>query len=613
MKGYLLILTILCTSFFPFVTPEQLSDEKFIYNAGSSDDSNKLFIQWDEENPLVVIYNNDSLSSTFGELYQAMETNIVSIEGASHSHAYQEVTPNTQICLSNVGLMELKLFYFFTLNMNIVGNGWDYTEFNSSSGAFEGYAEYTIYNRALGDTVFIKLHSNSTGLHLESNFRFSNPDQEAQDFPPILPNSGLGQFRYDEFRISVLHHSMDDLLMYCQLVNGANIAFRDIGIFISIQELEYVNPNNNVDPYGAPKLNWNRPNCANNQYGYDWLRHDITTYHNSKSTSSSQKNWFFPHSDTSVYIHYDNGANSDGLNWNTPEIGCANNFYYRPGGFENATNGIGGAWIDVDHSLLNNNVFFEYHSSLLAHELGHTLGAQHNDAVDASVQQCKGNGVLTNTSAHNSIMREGAQISLRCYSLPYFSDEAIQKMDWGGWKGLPYQTHIPILNTPSYLLSQGNGIYSLSTSSARVSINNPFVNYGDVFWKVQYMFEHSNSNLFQICDYGISAEVIDPMSTSVIGVWNGDWNGELNNYCYLAEYSSGNYSYYYQSSYPPHLYPLLNLSDLNGDGALNDYNFHPSCLNSSGPCSIQIKPIVYIGGIQVQVNPNAIINWIQIS
>lgn len=105
MKGYILILTILCASFFPFAVPEQLEDEDLNYNVASSDESNKLFINWDEENPLVVLYNNDSLSSEFGELYRAMDTNIVSIDGTSPSNVYQEVTPNTQICSSNIALM----------------------------------------------------------------------------------------------------------------------------------------------------------------------------------------------------------------------------------------------------------------------------------------------------------------------------------------------------------------------------------------------------------------------------------------------------------------------------------------------------------------------------
>jgi len=607
-QSLFLSMLLLVVIFYPQISPAELDRSLGIDELIQSPQINRVFpsgddtehimlINWNGDNSTVIFISNSMLANDIDGLYSSMVTVAYSSDGQYITYLNKEITPNTPICRLQTGIFDLNLLYFSSSDNAIVGFGWEYSEWNSSSVSTEQHAEYTIYNRENGDTVFINVLNSSSGMSFSSSFRQSNPDIEANRSHPVTPNGANGQRTYINYRLSILHHMDEQKLLYCQIINGANVAYRDIGVFVSIQEIKYVNPNNNTD-LKSTSLNWRGPNCQNSSP----LMNDIYQYQTMIGESYNQ---YRPHTDTTIYMYYDDTSNHDGLNWNNTGLGCAWNRYYDQQNNNNGSNGIGAGWIKIDESLNVKQVFIEYHSSLIAHELGHILGAKHSNAIYSNNRNCLNRWDTTGNSSHNSVIKSGLFDTISCFSLPYFSNASSLRMQYGAIPGLPYEIHIPITNQFSRLFTTSEGIYIFSVESSRKHIHNHDVDAGDPFWKVQFIFSTNNASILSSnCEYGVIATTTNIINTNIVT----DWNGISMRYCTMSIYGSGKYESYYQQ-----YNNLINISDWNGNGVVDDNRQHIVCTPLTPPCVFELKPNIMISGVQYPVHQDWVVRWSQIN
>ena len=184
-QSLFLSMLLLVVIFYPQISPAELDRSLGIDELIQSPQINRVFpsgddtehimlINWNGDNSTVIFISNSMLANDIDGLYSSMVTVAYSSDGQYITYLNKEITPNTPICRLQTGIFDLNLLYFSSADNAFVGFGWEYSEWNSSCVSTEQHAEYTIYNRENGDTVFINVLNSSSGMNLISSFRQSS-------------------------------------------------------------------------------------------------------------------------------------------------------------------------------------------------------------------------------------------------------------------------------------------------------------------------------------------------------------------------------------------------------------------------------------------------------
>nr|MBC8517614.1 hypothetical protein [Euryarchaeota archaeon] len=359
-----------------------------------------------------------------------------------------EVTSNTLSCRQATGNPVSQLLFFSTDDGSIYGNGWHWPTF-SGQGNVSWNISYTFFAPSRGWIATVSSFYQNGNLKFSTHLDVLNYTQPwLRMKPPITNTIGIDQYEYDLIRLNLLYHnsSISNIPSMCKILNEANTYYRQRGIYLSIEQLSEVNPNNQTEP---KPLNWNTPNSQCNN---DNLRSSIYNY----KITNLHVNWYFDHIDSALYLYYDDGNNHDGLSWNVGTlIGCATNRYWDTSINKAGLEGVGDGWIRMLPISQSSNSFIRHHAILIAHEIGHTLGAPHK-LSEASWRGNSTNGycggdnsddkyVSPTSSASEgdfrSIMTNQMNYDLiSCYGTPFFSNQTYDYwLNNGSLSGLRYK------------------------------------------------------------------------------------------------------------------------------------------------------------------------------
>lgn len=442
---------------------QQLNSQLFISNSSNSSSNSTVGESWSEN--VGINFNLDLNSGNFhltshsfpvGEnedssgIYSSMLKHIDIYDsnlGINYSLGV-EITSNTLPCRNATSNHLSQLLFFSSDDGTIYGNGWHWPTISGNNN-ISWNISYTFFAPSKGWIASVNTYYQNNVMKFNTSLKqlnYSKPWLKME--LPNINHIGINQYNYDLIRINLLYHNstITNLPLMCKIVNEANTFFRQRGIFISVEEFLEVNPNNHSEQF---QLNWNSPNGICNN---DTLR---TSIYNHKLTNT-HFNWYFDHIDSYIYLYVDDGSNHDGLNWNVGStIGCATNRYWDESINIAGQQGVGDAWVLIHPNSQSSINFTRYFAILLAHEIGHTLGASHHHS-EASWRgspnngNCGGDdtddgfpptGIATSEGDYRSIMIDGMNYDLvECYGVPYFSNQTYDYwLNNGSLRGLRYK------------------------------------------------------------------------------------------------------------------------------------------------------------------------------
>jgi hypothetical protein len=499
-----------------------------------------------------------------------------------------EVSPNTLPCRIATSSVESKLFFFSTDDGSVYGNGWHWKE-PIQSGGFIWNVSYTFFSPDNGWIASVNSYHQNGMIRFNTSLQTLNYTQSSLSmFSSSTNQLGYEQFGYELIRMQLLYHdsSITKVQSLCNIVNEANTFFRQKGIFIYIEELTDINPNNVLE---ANPENWDDPDedCGQGTN----LRGSIETH---KANGPAAANGYFEHVDSVFYLYWDDGSSHDGLNWNVgTSYGCTTNPYWARTTANAGAMGVGDGWVRIKPNFPTNDSFVRHHSILFAHEVSHAMGADHTDAQQSwkgdfgSYERCGGDstydGVISNSNVastelnYHSIMREGMPFDVvNCYGTPHFTSKSNRSWNQNGTiSGLLYR-HIQPFWADSSLRASEHGF---ELEYWFVQLNNEQVidasATDSLFWRGAYAAVIRNSSSPLI---GVNGTMV-PCSP-FFGIRTISGNNYLENYdawqgrrlvfsCTSIQFENGN-----SNNFWPAPYFITGMEEYDGSVPPDDFSEH---------------------------------------
>jgi hypothetical protein len=248
-----------------------------------------------------------------------------------------------------------------------------------------------------------------------------------------------------------------------------------------------------VDP-SATGLNWNDPGECGGSPG-DPLEPDIRTWRNNQYTDwygSSNPEKYLEETDVIQYIGWQ--GDNDGLDWdgtNNNRNGMTGCTYEMKVDFS----GMGWGWTYMRPSFPTIEDFLEYHAILFAHEIGHALGANHNDADESMLPACLGAGTFT----YHTIMWTPQPDNPDCYgATPTFSTTNKQNMDKYALDDKPFDHTQPQWSSTDRTTGEA---WFIDTWFVQHSSETPLITAGNKFWRVYYKLHYVGQTGFNLYEY----------------------------------------------------------------------------------------------------------------